>query len=435
MTRSILTRRQFLGRSLLAPFLLLPQPQGEPASLIQFAWSGAVTPTSATVKAKTFKDSQAVRLVVSPVQDLSNPLYSPYQAAELALNNRVAALTISNLTPNTLYYYGVEVEGVVDQLRQGTFRTFPEGAASFMIAFGSCAETGSAHPIFELIRSLKPLFFMHTGDMHYRDIKINDRSQFRAAFEQVLASPTQSALYRSTPLVYTWDDHDYGPNDSTYLSRSRPAARLTYQEYVPHYPLAAGSGDIPIYHAFTAGRVRFIVTDLRSERSAKFDPDDASKSMLGAQQKAWLKQELLEAKNSHALIIWVSSVDWLPPDLSDGWHLYSTEREELANFIKANGIRNLAMIAGDLHMLGIDNGSHADFAEGGGAGFPIFQASPLDRFGFEAEAPYSEGRAAQRGQFGIMNVIDDGGATVRVEWSGRNWQNEELLAYSFTVPY
>lgn len=91
------------------------------------------------------------------------------------------------------------------------------------------------------------------------------------------------------------------------------------------------------------------------------------------------------------------------------------------------------MIAGDLHMLGIDNGSYTDFAEGGGAGNPIFQASPLDRFGFDAEAPYSEGRAAQRGQFGIMNVIDEGGPTVRVEWSGRNWKNEELLAYSFTV--
>lgn len=431
---STLTRRQFLGRSLLTPLWFLPSHQVEPASLIQFVWSGAVTPTSAVVKAKILRDSQAVRLVTSPAEDLSNPLYSPYQPAEADLNNRVASLAISGLTPNTLYHYAVEVDGVVDTVQRGTFRTFPEGPASFLIAFGSCAETGSAHPIFELIRSLKPLFFLHTGDMHYRDIKINDRTLFQAAFETILASPTQSALYRTVPLVYTWDDHDYGPNDSTLLARSRPAARLTYQEYVPHYPLAAGSGDVPIYHAFTVGRVRFIITDLRSERSPKFDPDDETKSMLGAQQKAWLKQELLQARTEAALIIWASSVDWVP-SLSDGWHLYSAERRELANFIKENGIHKLAMIAGDLHMLGIDNGSHSDFADGGGAGFPVIQASPLDRFGFEAEAPYSEGRVAQRGQFGIMNVIDDGGPTVRVEWSGRNWKNEELLAYSFTVNF
>ncbi|MCB0209675.1 MAG: alkaline phosphatase D family protein [Anaerolineae bacterium] len=426
------TRRQFLKHSLAVP-VLLRYPHSQAAeSQVQFVWSGAITPTSATVKAKITRDSQAVRLLVSPNADFSQPRASAVQSADLASNNRVVAFTLTDLTPNTAYTYAVEVDGTLDTTRRGQFKTFPTGPASFMIAFGSCAETGSAHPIFETIRNLNPLFFIHTGDFHYLDIPTNNRALFRDAFETVLASPTQSSLYRSTPLVYIWDDHDFGPNDSTALSASRPAARLTYQEYVPHYPLAAGSGDVPIYHAFTVGRVRFIVTDLRSERSPKLDPDDANKSMLGSEQKAWFKDELLRAKDDHALIIWVSSVDWLP-DLSDGWYLYSTERRELADFIQANAIDNLAMIAGDLHMVGIDNGSHADFTTTGGGGFPIFQASPLDRFGFDAEAPYSEGRVAQRGQFGIMNVIDDGGATVWVEWSARSWSNEELLAYRFSV--
>jgi phosphodiesterase/alkaline phosphatase D-like protein len=154
--------------------------------------------------------------------------------------------------------------------------------------------------------------------------------------------------------------------------------------------------------------------------------------MLGAQQKAWFKQELLQAKANQALTVWVSSVAWIP-NLSDGWYLYSAERREIANFIKENGLTNLIMLSGDLHMLGMDNGSHSDFATGGGAGFPEMQASPLDRFGFEAPAPYSEGVVAKRGQFGIMNVIDNGGPTVTVEWSGRNWANEEIMAYRFTV--
>jgi phosphodiesterase/alkaline phosphatase D-like protein len=154
--------------------------------------------------------------------------------------------------------------------------------------------------------------------------------------------------------------------------------------------------------------------------------------MLGPAQKAWFKQELLNAKTTYPLVVWVSSCDWIP-NLSDAWHLYSTERREIADFLKENGITNLIMLAGDLHMLGIDNGSHADFASGGGAGFPVMQASPLDRFGFEAEAPYSEGVIAKRGQFGIMNVIDEGGPTIKVEWSGRSWTNEEILAYSFNI--
>ena len=426
------TRRQFLQQSLVAPLALHYNRRQAADAPVQFVWSGAVTSTSAMVKAKVTRDSQTVRLLASPYPDFSQPLYTDPQPATLTLNNRVVAFPLTDLTTDTIYNYAVEVDGQLDTQLRGQFKTFPSGPASFMIAFASCAETGSTHPIFETIRNLNPLFFIHTGDLHYLDIPTNDRDRFRDAFETVLASPTQSSLYRSAPLVYIWDDHDYGPNDSTALSGSRTAARLTYQEYVPHYPLAAGSGDVSIYHAFSVGRVRFIVTDLRSERSPKLAADDANKSMLGPSQKAWFKEELLRANTDHALTIWVSSVDWLP-DLSDGWYLYSTERRELADFIKTNDINRLAMIAGDLHMLGIDNGSHNTFATDGGSGFPIFQASPLDRFGFEADAPYSEGRVAQRGQFGIMNVIDDGGPTVRVEWSGRSWTNEELLTYSFSV--
>lgn len=432
---TLLTRRQFLGQALLAATLLSPQKTlatQSPTPLVEFVWSGAITPTSARVNAKLRQDSEAVRLLVSPNPDLSNPLYSDYRQAVIGLNNRVVSITVSNLTPNTQYYYAVESAGVVDTITIGKFKTFPTGPASFTIAFGSCAETGSSHPIFETIRNLNPLFFIHTGDLHYLDINTNDRNRFRRAFDTVLASPTQAALYRVVPLVYIWDDHDYGPNDSTSIAPGREAARLTYQEYVPHYPLPAGSGNVPIYHAFSVGRVRFIVTDLRSERSQKFAPDGPAKTMLGAAQKSWFKQELLNAKASHALIVWVSSVDWVP-SLSDGWHLYSTERREIANFIKANNIKNLIMIAGDLHMLGIDNGANSDFADGGGGGFPVIQASPLDRFGFKTSAPYSEGVVAERGQFGIMNVIDTGQAMLKVEWSGRKWNNQELLAYSFTI--
>lgn len=436
MPKKNLNRRQFLQQSA-ATFILLSAKnvRAQAESFIQFVWSGAVTPTSATVKAKLLHDSDTVRLLVSPNEDLTSPFSSDVYPARLDLNNRLVSITMTGLKADTQYYYAIESQGRVDPVWRGKFRTFPRSPASFSFAFGSCAETGSAHPIFETIRNLNPLFFLHTGDMHYRDIPFNDRTIFREAYEMVLASPTQSALYQDIPLVYMWDDHDFGPNDSDALSPSREAARLTYQEYVPHYPLAAGSGNVPIYYAFSVGRVRFIITDLRSERSPKSAPDDANKTMLGITQKNWLKQELLKGKYFYTLTIWVSTADWFP-QLSDGWQLYATERREFADFIKANHITKLAMLTGDLHMLGIDDGSHSDFATGGGAGFPLMQASPLDRFPFSEGipfAPYSQGVVAERGQFGVMTVTDSGDPTLTVHWSGRNWRNEEILAYTFTV--
>ena len=268
-----------------------------PASSTAFVWAGAVTPTSAVVKARLLNDSPAVRLVVSSQADLSQLQFSDYHAATQALNNRLVAIQATGLAPNTQYYYALEIEGRLDLDHRGQFKTFPEGPASFTFAFGSCAETGSSHPVFETIRSLHPLFFLHLGDLHYRDIGADDPNRFRAAYDTVLATATQAALYRDVPLVYMWDDHDYGPNDSDAGAPGRRAARLTYQEYVPHYPLPAGSGDVPLYQAFTVGRARVILTDLRSEKSPDppspgCDPNNPNKTLLGEAQKSWLKHRL-----------------------------------------------------------------------------------------------------------------------------------------------
>ena len=81
-----------------------------------------------------------------------------------------------------------------------------------------------------------------------------------------LTQPGQAALYRHVPIAYVWDDHDYGPNDAGADSPTRTAARTAYREVVPHHPLVR-PGDSPIQQAFTIGRVRFVLTDNRSERT------------------------------------------------------------------------------------------------------------------------------------------------------------------------
>jgi alkaline phosphatase D len=255
---------------------------------------------------------------------------------------------------------------------------------------------------------------MNMGDFHYLNIATNVPARFRAAYDTVLASPQQADLYRHVPFVYIWDDHDFGGNNVGGRSNSREAARLAYQEYVPHYPLSAGSGNVPIYQSFNVGRVKFILTDLRSERDAVTNKDDAAKSMMGAAQKAWFKQELLSAKDKYPLICWVSSVPWLgekgsnyyravktnqfgyihhtnlvsepstnatatstnrgrrrgaqPPD-DDHWSRFATERREIVDFIKANHIKGVCILHGDSHMLAADDGRNGDYATGAASRF------------------------------------------------------------------
>jgi alkaline phosphatase D len=152
---------------------------------------------------------------------------------------------------------------------------------------------------------------MNMGDFHYQDIRTNRASLFRAAYDAVLASPQQADLYRSVPFVYMWDDHDYGGNNASRKSTTHEAARNTYEEYVPHYPFAYPDHDAPISQTFVVGRVKFILTDLRSDRSDPKDKDDANKTILGTSQKQWLKQELLSSNGKYPLICWMSSVPWI----------------------------------------------------------------------------------------------------------------------------
>jgi alkaline phosphatase D len=182
--------------------------------------------------------------------------------------------------------------------------------------------------------------------------------------------------------------------------------------------------------------VRFVLTDLRSERTPAAAPDGPDKTMLGAAQKAWWKRELLAARDAGQLAVWVSTVPWIDGAKAfaplrsvprgDGWGAYAHERRELATFLAERRIEDLVMLSGDAHMLAIDDGRHGGYGPPGSRGFPVMHAAALDRRGSRKGGPYSEGALPnppprgrlQAGQFGTMAVRDAGGRELCLEWRG-----------------
>lgn len=402
---------------------------------VLFVWAGGVTPNRATINARLDGDSTQVRVWVSRNMDFSEARLSEFQNADLLLNNRMLSFLMPGLEAGASYHYAVEVEGSLDLSHRGRFTTPTASVQTFTLALSSCAETGSTHEVFDTIRDHDPLFFLHIGDMHYENIGVNDPDLFRAAFDAVFASAPQAELFRSTPIAYVWDDHDYGPNNSDATAPGRESARQVYQEYVPHYPLAFGQGDVPISQAFSVGRVRFILADLRSERDPFTDPDTPSKTMFGATQKEWFKQELLAANGVYPVIVWVNTMPWIGTTGVDGWFVYTYERAEIADFIALNGIEGVVMLSGDAHMLAIDDGTNSDYSATGNAAFPVFHAAALDRPGSIKGGPYSHGPFAGGGHFGLMTVQDDGLNPICIEWSGRDENDFQLLSYEFCQPF
>ena len=378
-------------------------------------WSGAVTSSSAWVRGKV-EGTSAVRLVLSQQEDFgSSTTYGPVTPTAQG----IASVEATGLQAGVRYHYAFELDGVRDAETVGRFRTFPTGASSFSVIASACAagwETPgstpmvSNHAVFDTIRRRDPLVFLHLGDLHYRDIAVDDPGLFRRAYDDVLAESRQSALYRSAPLAYVWDDHDYGPNDSDATSPSRSAARLTYRERVPHYPLPAssqgsgGAGDAGIWQTFVIGRVRFVLTDVRSERSPKGAPDDASKLVLGEEQEAWLFN--LFATFSEPALCWVNTYPWIAAASAgaDHWGGYATERAKIAARIDELGIGpRMFMVSGDMHAVAVDDGRNNSWG-----GFPVLQFASLDSPASIKGGPYSAGVSAGANRFGEIAVADDG---------------------------
>lgn len=412
-------------------------PATNPVNEVIYQWSGAIQPTSAVVVAKLTSNSSTCRLVVSTSSALSNPLYSAFASASTS-NNRMAKMTVTGLTPGTTYFYAIESGGVVDNSTDdiGKFSTPSATSFSFRFTVGSCA-VSSNHQVYNLMANKQPLFHMATGDFHYANPNSSSNiNVHRLPYENNMLSQTPSRNFlKNTALAFIWDDHDYCGNNSGGNSSGKANARQAYQEYVPHYPLAAGTGNVPIYQAFTIGRVHFILSDLRSER--------VSGTMMGSTQKQWFKNQCIFARNNNLIIAWVSSVSF-GGNQSDNWGGFSAERTELSNFFRDNSIRNMFILSGDAHMLAIDNGSNHDFSTGSNNAFdyPVFQAAAVNNSGSTKGGTYSEGGTfpnpnSSTGQYGVVDISDNGGSSVTITFTGYrtsgNTTTESVLrTYTFT---
>lgn len=408
---------------------------------VEWAWHGGLTTSTARVKAR-ISDGTSARLAYT-----TDPFLQPANCAYAATPpvDGMATFELAGLSANTTYHYAVEVDGAVALDKRGKFKTFPSGAASFSFTFGGCQgavngvdqTTGPfAHSnphTADARRSVSPLFDLHLGDLHYEDSPSGEHQEWRDIYDRVMANHRTAQLYRDVPLVYVYDNHDFVFSDPRGSSAGalRRACREVYRERVPSY-LPVESGDAAIYYSFLAARTRTIMLDTISERSSPSVVDDASKSMLGATQKEWLKDTLSDA-TEEVIFLGMPAAPWIggadDVGFQDRWSVFNTERNELAAFFVASGkASRIVLLSSDAHMLAWDDGTNAP------GGIKVLQAGPLDRGGIVLGGPYSGGTSALRGQFGIVDVIDSGGTSIDVVFNPCRLRGQDGTALYEPLP-
>ena len=173
-------------------------------------WCGNVTPTSASVVVRLTAAGQKARLQVSSNPALTAATFSTSATSAASAGNTLT-LTVQGLLPDTDYYYGIEVAGVLrtETGSRGRFHTFPLGRGSFRIAFaGDCDFRDANLSAFDALLAEHPLLFIDLGDLHYSDINSTNIDLYRDNYDLVLNEPHTSAFFRSVALAYVWDDHD-----------------------------------------------------------------------------------------------------------------------------------------------------------------------------------------------------------------------------------
>lgn len=391
-----------------------------------------------TVKIITGSDSQNMFIAQFSTSSnfTTNILNTPTQTAD---QYGLVKFSITDLLPNTKYFVRITDSNLnpIDAY-MGSFKTPTQGAHNFKFGFGSCSWSGptlspavfaSNQQIYDRIADKATNgeidFFIHLGDMHYSDLSLNNEAQFHQSYDTVFNTSRQNNCWKNLPMYYMWDDHDYGPNDTDKNNPSRQAAIAAYRRRVPTPPLAKNGPEDAPYYSFVRGRVRFIVTDIRSEREPKgtYASTDSGQQVFSSDQKAWFFDEMLLAKENEQVIIWANTKPWVSSiqNGKDDWGGYHSARMEIVNFINTNNLTNrIAIISGDMHALAYDNGSSSNNY----GNLKVCHAAALDQEGRAKGGPYTTGpiiRDSGTGwvtQYGIIEITDTGTNTIQVNFKG-----------------
>jgi alkaline phosphatase D len=280
---------------------------------------------------------------------------------------------------------------------EGVLRTAPAPHARSAVRFAwggdvagqnVCRDTAEGYPIFRTIAALDLDFFIGLGDMIYADNPCaatgrygnpqitgpvepaTDLPGYWAYWKYNREDDALRRLLATTAYYAVWDDHevldDFGPYHDTGTTPPYVPGRhllpLGLKAFLDYNPLRdAPETPARLYRSVRWGQqLEVFFLDTRQYRDANFRADTAEqpKTMLGVEQRTWLKEKLRRSDATWKVI--VSSVPMSIPTGSprgghDGWANYDQptgfEREllDILEFMHANGMTRTVWITTDAH--------------------------------------------------------------------------------------
>ena len=217
------------------------------------------------------------------------------------------------------------------------------------------------YPSLASILALKPDFFVGTGDNVYYDTPREPRAQtipeMRQKWHEQFVQPRYRDLFAEVPTYWMIDDHDYRVDDSDNTGDYDPLPAVGRQMMLEQLPVAArGDADAKTYRTHRVSKdLQVWFPENRMYRSPNAMDDGPGKTIWGAEQKAWLKQTLLESDATFKLLVsptpMIGPDDIRKTDNHTNHGGFRHERDEFFQWLKDQGLDQgqFYVVCGDRH--------------------------------------------------------------------------------------
>ena len=260
---------------------------------------------------------------------------------------------------------------------------------------------GSNHQIFGHMAKQEANFMVWLGDNFYlREADFNSPSGIFHRYTHTRSLSELQPVLGNMHHYATWDDHDFGPNNS---DRSYPLKKTTEKAFKLFFPRNNYIFDEGITSHFQWADCDFFMMDNRYWRTPNKRTDIENPEILGERQIEWLLDALV---NSYAPFKFVVVGGQFVNPLEKGEshaNCAPKEREFLIEKIKELKINGVIFLTGDVHHTEL---SKLDL-EGG---YPLYDLtiSPMTAGahgkGAEENPTQVKGTLAKENSFGHLNV-------------------------------
>jgi alkaline phosphatase D len=224
------------------------------------------------------------------------------------------------------------------------------------IAFGSCSKQNKEQPILYEVVSKKPDLFIYLGDNIYGDTK--DMRVLKEKYGILSCKPEFKKLINSCKVLATWDDHDFGQDDSGKDYPMKEESKKMFLDFWNDTKNIERQSHTGIYTSYfygdSAHLVQVILLDLRSFRTGligkdgKYQPNfDTTATLMGDTQWTWLKQEL--KKPAKVRVIGSSTQLCTEHNGWETWANFPLEQKRMFETIKETKANGVVFISGDVH--------------------------------------------------------------------------------------